>query len=103
MMRFAGTLLIILTLLAACAQDKKSVAGKYVARGPASEIVLTLNKDGKGTWSTDTDEIPFKWSLRGDGKLWLHTKTGGVLQGTVEDGTIRLDLPGIRDLTFNSQ
>ena len=103
MMRHAGILVLVLTLLAACAQDRNSVAGKYVAQGPTSEIVLTLGKDGKGTWSTDMDEIPFKWSLRPDGKLWLHTKAGGVLQGTVEAETILLKLPGVGELTFSPQ
>ena len=103
MMRQAGILLVVLTLLVACAQDRKSVPGKYIAQGPTSEIVLTLGKDGKGTWSTDMDEIPFKWSLRKDNKLWLHSKTGGVMQGTVNDSTILLDLPGVGRLTFNVQ
>lgn len=100
MIRHAIILCTILLILAACAPSKDTVAGKYTAQSPDTEVVLTLDKKGKGTWSTDMDEIQFKWSIRKDGKLWLHTKEGGVIQGTIEEDTIKLTLPGVDALVF---
>jgi hypothetical protein len=92
--------LLLLLALAACSGDRATVSGTYRAVSDGTEILLTLDKDGKGTWSTDLDEIPFKWTLRADGTLWLHTREGGVI--TVETGkvSLRLRLPGTDVLVF---
>lgn len=103
MIRSALILCTILLLLAACSRNKDDVAGKYTARNGDTEIVLTLDKDGKGVWSTDMDEIRFKWSLRKNDRIWLHTREGGVIQGVIEDGGIRLTLPGVEELVFQRQ
>lgn len=98
-------LLLLLSLslslaLAACAPDKGEAVGSYVASTDETEILLTLNANGRGTWSTDTDEIPFKWSLPRAGQLWLHTREGGVIQGRIENGRVTIALPGVAELEF---
>jgi len=100
--RFLFIALLLLTL-AACSSDKETTAGKYIAQGKDTKVVLTLNEDGRGIWSTDTDEIPFKWSLRKNGQLWLHTKTGGVIQSKLIEGKIRITLPGVEELIFTQE
>lgn len=92
--------LLLLPVFTACSPDQDSLAGKYSASNGEIEIVLKLGKDGKGTWATDTDEIPFKWSRRDDGQIWLHAVAGGVIPGTVEGNAIRLTLPGVPPLVF---
>ena len=95
--------LLALCLVSACTQDKATVVGTYAAKNVEEEIVLTLNDNGKGTWSTDLDEIQFKWSVRSGGELWLHTVEGGVVQGRISGNTISLSLPGIQELVFQRQ
>lgn len=92
--------LLLLPAVTACAPERDSLAGKYSASNGDLEIELTLGKDGKGTWSTDTDEITFKWSRRANDRIWLHTISGGVIEGTVEGSGIRLYLPGVAPLDF---
>ncbi len=96
-------LLLTAMTLAACTQDREAVTGTYAGQNGKTEIILTLKDNGKGTWSTDQDEIQFKWSLRKGGKLWLHTREGGVIQGQIRDGKITLALPGIDELLLLRQ
>ncbi|MGL1862031.1 MAG: hypothetical protein OCC46_05845 [Pseudodesulfovibrio sp.] len=96
-------LLLFAMVLTACSQDKGAVAGTYAAQSNETEIVLTLKDNGKGTWSTDLDEIEFKWSIRKGGELWLHTKEGGVIPGVISDDTITMILPGVDQLVFQRQ
>ncbi len=107
-MTFNSTIRIFLLLavvmsLSACSQDKKSMAAKYTAKSNDMEIVLNLKEDGRGTWSTDTDEISFKWSIRKGEQLWLHTREGGVIQGRLKGKRITLTLPGVDELVFSRQ
>ena len=94
---------LLLLMLTACSQGKDSAAGTYAAQSPDTEVVLTLSENGRGTWSTDADEISFKWSLRKGGQLWLHTKEGGVVQGRLVEDQIALNLPGVDELVFSRQ
>lgn len=93
--------LLLLPAATACAPDRDPLAGKYSASNGDVEVELILGKDGKGTWSTDTDEISFKWSRRDSSRIWLHTVSGGVIEGTVEGSDIRLYLPGVAPLVFS--
>ena len=102
--RLLPVLLLLLALsLCACSRDKDTVAGTYAAKNGDTEITLNLKENGTGTWSTDLDEIQFKWSVRQDGRLWLHTREGGVIQGRIVDDNITLALPGVPDLLFTQQ
>ena len=91
---------LLLLALAACSGDRATVSGTYRAVSDGTEIVLTLDKEGKGTWSTDLDEIPFKWTLRPDGSLWVHTREGGVIRAEIVDDGLRMRLPGTDTLIF---
>lgn len=95
-------LVLILVLAAGCTRDTGPVAGTYTASGE-TPVTLTLDESGKGTWSTDLDEITFKWSVRKGNTLWVHTKEGGVIQGAIEDGRIRLALPGVGEMEFERE
>jgi hypothetical protein len=96
-------LLILLLALAACAPDKGDAAGRYTATTDDTGITLTLGENGRGTWSTDTDEIPFKWSRPAPDQLWLHTREGGVIRGRMESGRLILALPGVDELVFERE
>lgn len=100
---FSLTTLLVVFLLSACAQDKDAFVGTYTAQDVENEIVLVLKDNGKGTWSTDLDEIQFKWSVRRGGELWLHTVEGGVVQGQIAGNRISLSLPGMKAFVFRRQ
>lgn len=74
------------------------------AAGPQGRIsaMLELQPNGKGLWSTDTDNAPFRWNLRRN-TIQLHTPTGGVIQGTVDRDTIELEIPGTGLMTFRRE
>ena len=79
------------------------LAGKYgAADGPDRlpvPVDLELGTNGRGSWTTDTDTVPFKWELRGNA-LWLHMKSGGVIVGRIDGSDIWLRLPGMGAHTF---
>ncbi|WP_285906634.1 hypothetical protein [Pseudodesulfovibrio pelocollis] len=97
-------LLALALTLSACAPDREDHAtGRYTAATGDTDIVLTLAESGRGTWSTDTDEITFKWSTPKADHLWLHTREGGVIQGRFNDGRLTIALPGVGELVFERQ
>lgn len=81
----------------------EAMVGKYhaIGQGPHGGIsaTLELQANGKGLWSIATDNAPFRWDLR-QNTIWLHTRSGGVIQGTVDDGIIRVAIPGTGMMTF---
>ena len=99
---FSVTLFLLLTV-SACSPDKESLVGKYTAQGDDTEVVLTLAEDGRGTWSTDLDEISFKWSLNREGQVWLHTTDGGVISGVLNEQDLVFTLPGVGEFVFSRQ
>lgn len=79
------------------------LVGKYHASGgnhadriPAD---LELHANGKGLWSIETDNASFRWDLNRD-KIRLHTPSGGVIEGTIQDDTIHIALPGMGPFLF---
>jgi ABC-type amino acid transport substrate-binding protein len=105
MSRFLSLLtaaLLSALLLVACS-GQVAIEGTYTASSDTGEVVLVLKDAGKGTWSTEDDDIAFTWDKRGK-SIWIHTKAGGVLSGKVTpDGTILLSLPGVGDFTFSKE
>lgn len=91
-----------LAFLVHCSQHD-TVVGKYQSvsngRSDQSQVILELQSDGKGLWSMETDNASFRWKLN-QNKISLHTRTGGVIEGTYDEGTIRIDLPGMGDILF---
>ena len=99
-------LLVLLPLVVCQCADHEEMAGTYqaVATGPQGDLpaTLELQADGKGLWSIETDNAPFRWDQHGNG-IRLHTPSGGVIVGTVDEGTIKIDIPGAGMITFRRQ
>jgi hypothetical protein len=95
-------LVLLPLLLCQCAKHEK-MAGTYhaVETGPQGNpaATLELQVDGKGLWSIETDNAPFRWDLHNNA-IRLHTPSGGVIVGTIDDGTIKIDIPGSGMITF---
>lgn len=94
---------LILLLVCGCSNQRETLVGNYTAVNPTSAGPVTadleLLPDGKGFWSIETDNAAFRWDLH-RGKIRLHTKSGGVIQGTFDHDTIQLTLPGMGLIRF---
>lgn len=102
-------LLLLLALglwCAACGQDRAQVAGRYAGSITAAAgdtlVFLTLREDGGGEWQAGGETVPFRWELR-DNAIWLHAKSGGVVAGRWEQGTIAMELPGLGSLRLHKE
>ena len=75
--------------------------GKYQSSSESPLFVLLdLQPSGQGTWETAMDMVAFRWQQR-DKEIWLHTRTGGVVIGTIVDKSkLRISLPGVGPITF---
>jgi len=84
--------------------------GVYQAEAEGSTkqgaVILELRANGDGLWRVSSDEakgtfveVPFTWYIK-RGDLRVNTKAGGVIVGKIDNGTIRLTLPGSKTLTF---
>lgn len=88
-----------LFVLAGC-EGSPGVEGKYLAQAQdGKNVTLTLKAGFTGEWETATDSVPVRWELRG-GEVWLHSKSGGILRGILQDGTLRVMLPDEGELVF---
>ncbi|MFH1980823.1 MAG: hypothetical protein ABIL58_03160 [Pseudomonadota bacterium] len=80
-----------------------SLEGTYAASRPGPEsgpVVLVLADGGKGSWSLEGEAVELRWEARG-GKVLLHTRSGGVIAGTVSpEGAIDISLPGVGSFRF---
>jgi hypothetical protein len=92
------TLCFMALALLACS-SATDPSGRYVSVDGQPAVQLDLKQDGKGEWTTDIDAVPVQWEVRG-GEVWLHTKTGGVIKGTLSGGTLVFDLPGAPGFTL---
>ncbi len=95
-------LISMLFAFAAGCSDTSDYSGKYQASNPDEEdtfVVLELKPGGKGVWTFDDEDAFFKWESRGK-RIWLHTKTGGVITGNIEGKNIRIELPGVGIFLF---
>jgi len=96
-------LLMLLPLLVYRCTGHEQIAGTYqaVATGPQGDLsaTLELNPDGKGLWSIETDNAPFRWDHNGN-NIRLHTPSGGVIVGTIDAADIRIEIPGAGMITF---
>ena len=94
---------LIAALVYGCSSPQDKFLGKYTAvKIESTDWVaasLELLADGKGFWSIDTDNAPFRWDLY-QNRIRLHTKSGGVIQGTLNNDTIQLALPGMGVIRF---
>ncbi len=100
---FVLLILCFITSSSGCSSDREQLAGSYnaVITNASSQVsaTLELTADGKGFWSIDTDNAPFRWDIH-QGKLRLHTRAGGVIEGTFTRDSILISLPGTGNIHF---
>lgn len=101
MIRFTGIRILILLVSAAmlsCGPDNPGPVGKYEAEvtlsGMATAVYLELGENGRGSWATDVDNVDFRWDIDGN-KIRIHTRSGGVIIGRIDDNSIEIHLPGV--------
>lgn len=101
MLRRVIPALALVLLLAGCRQTGQSLEGTYDAEGAASSPAqLVLRSDGGGALAVGAEEAPFRWELRGEGQLLLHTRQGGVMLVRRTPQGLELDMPGAGGLVF---
>lgn len=100
-MRLALAALGLAALLACSAAP--DLAGSYHSDTDGDLVVLELNAGGKGVWTSQDEEIAFTWEVR-DGEVWLHTRTGGLITGTVgREKGLDMKVPGVGDMHFSRE
>ena len=99
MIRRLCLLFLLLVLAAGCSRDMGYVGTWEAIAQDGGTVVLEIDEAGRGTWSTGTDTLQFKWSVK-DGDLVLHTRSGGVMVGVQEDGCLRVEVPGSDEMCF---
>lgn len=97
---FFGIVIWSVFFCVACA-DPAKLEGKYQSSaGSELFVLMELKPSGQGTWETDMDMVSFRWKQRGQ-EIWLHTRTGGVIVGDIENSDhLRMEIPGIGLITF---
>ncbi len=100
----AAMMLLLFAAAAVCScGQREALVGKYeaVSQTAAGQValMLELQADGKGYWSVETDNAPFRWELHKN-NIRLHTPAGGVIQGTLDRGSLRISLPGQGVINF---
>ncbi len=87
----------------ACNRDTSGVTGKYMAQIGEGEqsmtVLLELGENGTGSWAVEEDNVNFRWEVR-EKDILLHTKSGGVIVGSIVGETIDIYLPGVGVHTF---
>lgn len=64
-----------------------------------ADTVLQLKAHGEGSWRVNDEEVPFSWYIKGS-ELRVNTMAGGVLVGTIQNGSILITLPGSKWLSL---
>jgi len=94
--------LILLAFLTGCGRGTQHI-GTYIAEIKAWPhdyfTTLELKEAAVGVWKVGDDEVSFSWYVK-DNELRLNTKKGGIIIGSLEDGMIRVTLPGFEELLF---
>ena len=92
----------LLFVCLACS-SRTDLAGRYDASHPGPggtvEVVMVIGEDGSGKWEIEGEVLPFSWTVRQE-MLNVHTRDGAVVEGVVEGGNVRLDVPGVGKLLF---
>jgi len=85
-----------------CTQPEK-YQGLYVAsQGNSREnvgITIELKEYGHGLWIVAEEEVEIRWEIR-NGRLLLHTKSGGVMVGKFSGEMIEIQQPDSKILNF---
>lgn len=92
-------------LLLAClaCSGRGDLAGSYEARheGPGGPVTagMVLGEDGSGKWEIGGEVLNFSWTAV-PGGVRVHVRDGAVVEGVIEGGNVRLDVPGVGHLLF---
>lgn len=96
-----SVVIVFCVLTAACGKTGDAdLAGKYEAvniglkgaKKPVN-VSMELKPDHKGQWTVEADTAEFRWEIQ-EGKIWIHTLSGGVIVGDMEKNGFRIRLPG---------
>ena len=90
---------LMLAFTLSCGAPREEYAGNYEASGNGSTVFLELKEDGHAIQRVGDDEVNFKWKVK-DKEIRFHTKSGGIIVGKVEKGTIELRIPGKKMMVF---
>ena len=89
---------LMLLLFFSCVQED-IYEGVYKAEGGKTEKYcnsqIELMEKGLAVWTVPGDDVSFRWDIKED-EIWLSTKSGGIIIGTIQDRTIRVKLPGTK-------
>jgi hypothetical protein len=95
-------LLLLLLFIVSCG-SKEKLAGVYKAEGEnlpkQVKTLVELKPNGDGAWKVGDEEVPFSWYVKGT-ELRINTKGGGVIVGFIEKNSIRVTIPGTKEMTF---
>jgi len=93
----------LMILFCLSCSGKPELSGRYEAThnglSGAVDVVMILGEDGSGKWEIGGEVLPFSW-FGSPGVLNVHTREGAVVEGVVEGGNVRLDVPGVGKLLF---
>ena len=93
-----------LLLLVGCRGPVEDLAGDYESeRVDLSPARLTLRTDGGGSLTVGAEEAPFRWEVRAEGRVVLHTRQGGIISARQGRGTLELDMPGSGKQVFRKK
>jgi len=97
----AIAVLFLCLLLAFClaCESKAKYAGTYEAKDRPEEVRLELKASGEGLWISGTQEVSFSWYMK-SGELRINTKEGGVIVGKIQGDTIKVNIPGKKEMVF---
>ncbi len=71
----------------------EAVIGSAKGGKKTVNVNLELKPDHKGNWTVEDNTTEFRWEIR-EGKIWIHTVSGGVIVGDREKTGFRIRLPG---------
>jgi len=94
-----GALICFLLSLCVSCESMDKYAGDYEALDQPGEIRLELKAGGEGIWVSGAQEASFSWYLKG-GQIRINTKEGGVIVGEIEGETIKVNVPGKKEMVF---
>jgi hypothetical protein len=103
-----SVIFIILSLMVglSCNRELQQYTGTYLLqeadKKESSEIYIQLRENGIGTWNTPDDEVSFRWDVKNN-EIRLHTRSGGVLVGKIQEDTIEIVFPGSKIRRFNKK
>lgn len=100
MLTALAALALGLLLLAGCRGPVEHLAGDYESGQDSGAARLALREGGAGALVVGAQEAPFRWELREDGRVLLHTRQGGLLVARQNAEALELDLPGAGRLVF---